>query len=112
MPSALLDSRWLAVVAWATVIFVLSGTPSLNSGLGTWDLLLRKGAHFTEYAILGGLLVRVVDARVAVCVGAVYAASDELHQHFVPGRVGAPLDIAIDALGATTGVLLLRRLAR
>jgi VanZ family protein len=84
------DLRWLAVIAWATLIFALSGTPSLDSGLGTWDLVLRKAAHVTEYAILGFLLARVLSSPPALLAGVAYAASDELHQHFVPGRVGSP----------------------
>ena len=37
-------SRWLPVLVWAGVIFAFSAIPSLNSGLGTWDYVLRKGA--------------------------------------------------------------------
>jgi hypothetical protein len=50
--------RWLPVLVWAGVIFAFSSIPSLNSGLGSWDYVLRKGAHMTEYAILAVLLVR------------------------------------------------------
>src|SRR5213593_4502715 len=50
--------RWLAVVAWAAVIFALSSIPSLSTHLGTWDTILRKGAHLTEYAILAVLFAR------------------------------------------------------
>jgi VanZ family protein len=110
--SALLDLRWLAVLAWALLIFVLSGAPSLDTGLGGWDTGLRKTAHAAEYAILGALLARVLSPPLAVAAGVIYAASDELHQHFVPGRVGAPLDVAIDAVGVVAGVLAFRRLAR
>ena len=39
--------------------------------------------------------------------GVVYAVTDELHQHFVPGRRGAPLDVPIDAVGVAVGVLRL-----
>ena len=42
-------------------------------------------------------------------LGVAYAASDELHQHFVPGRRGAPLDVLIDAVGVAVGVLAWRR---
>jgi len=49
---------WLPVLVWAAVIFAFSAVPSLSSGLGGWDLLLRKLAHVTEYAILGALLLR------------------------------------------------------
>ena len=41
--------------------------------------------------------------------GIAYAISDELHQHFVPGRVGSPLDVAIDAVGVVAGVVLWQR---
>jgi VanZ family protein len=112
MPSALLDLRWLAVLAWATLIFALSGTTSLDTDLGSWDLVLRKTAHVTEYAILGALLARVLTVPAALATGIVYAASDEVHQHFVPGRVGAPLDVVIDGLGVGLGILVLRKLAR
>ena len=112
MPSALLELRWVAVLAWASLIFALSGTPRLDTGLGTWDLILRKAAHVSAYAVLGLLLARVLPPIAAWLAGVVYAASDELHQHFVPGRHGAPLDVAIDAVGLLLGILLLRRLAQ
>jgi len=47
---------WRHLVAWAALIFALSSVPDLNSGLGGWDLVLRKLAHATEYGILGALL--------------------------------------------------------
>jgi VanZ family protein len=102
---------WLPVVAWAAVIFALSSVPSLSTGLGTWDTVLRKGAHVTEYAILGALLYRALRREApALAVGIAYAATDELHQHFVRGRHASPVDVAIDALGVTLGMLVWLRL--
>jgi VanZ family protein len=98
-------SRWLPVLAWAGVIFAFSSIPSLNSGLGTWDTVLRKGAHMTEYAILACLLVRATSSYTwafGVAVG--YAATDEFHQTFVRGRHGSPIDVGIDAVGALIGL--------
>jgi VanZ like family len=106
------QSRWLPAIAWASLIFVLSGIPTLSTGLGFWDVVLRKLAHATEYAILAALLVRAMRELPAWALSVVYALSDELHQHFVPGRAGRPLDVAIDATGALVGVLLARRLLR
>jgi hypothetical protein len=104
-------SVWLPVLAWAAVIFTLSSVPSLSTGLGGWDTLLRKGAHLTEYAILGALLLRALGRETpALAAGIAYAATDELHQHFVRGRHAAPLDVLIDAVGVTLGVYVLRRL--
>lgn len=102
-------SRWLPVLVWAGVIFAFSSIPSLNSGLGTWDYVLRKGAHMTEYAILAVLLVRATGSYAwAFAVAVAYAGSDELHQTFVRGRHGSPVDVGIDAVGALIGLSLLR----
>jgi VanZ family protein len=105
---------WLPVVAWAAVIFTLSSIPSLSTGLGTWDTILRKGAHLTEYAVLGGLLYRALGREpLALAVGIAYAATDELHQYFVRGRHASPVDVAIDAVGVAAGMLIwLRRRER
>ena len=98
---------WAPVVAWAALIFAFSSVPDLGTGLGGWDLVLRKIAHAAEYAILGALLVRATGrAGLAFTLGALYAISDEVHQSFVPGRLGSPLDIAIDAIGVAAGVVL------
>jgi VanZ like family len=100
---------WLPVVLWAALIFALSSIPQLGTGLGTWDLVLRKLAHFCEYAILGALLLRALGREaLAVAVGVAYAATDELHQNFVAGRHAAFRDVAIDAAGVLAGVLLLQ----
>jgi VanZ family protein len=102
---------WLPVVAWAAVIFAFSSIPSLSSGLGTWDTILRKGAHITEYAVLGALLYRALGIEpLALAVGIAYAATDELHQHFVHGRHASPIDVAIDAVGLSVGMLAWLRL--
>ena len=104
---------WVPVVVWAAVIFAFSSVPDLGTGLGTWDLVLRKIAHACEFAVLGALLLRALrDERAALAAGVAYAASDELHQHFVEGRVGAPLDILIDSVGVAIGIVLWRRVAR
>jgi VanZ family protein len=104
---------WLPVLAWCAVIFAFSSIPSLGTGLGTWDLVLRKCAHLTEYAILGLLLARAAGRPgVALALGALYAVSDEVHQHFVRGRHGVWYDVVIDTVGVTLGVVLLRRRRR
>jgi len=104
---------WVPVVLWAAVIFAFSAVPDLGTGLGTWDLVLRKLAHATEFAVLGGLLLRALrDERAALAAGFAYAASDELHQHFVDGRVGSPVDVLIDTAGVAIGLVLWRRYGR
>jgi len=98
---------WLPVFVWAAVIFGFSSVPHLSSGLGVWDTVLRKGAHITEYAILGALLYRALGREeLTLAAGIAYAATDEFHQHFVRGRHASPVDVAIDAVGVALGMLV------
>ena len=109
LPRAL--SLWLPVVLWAGLIFTLSSIPDLGTGLGTWDLVLRKTAHAAEFAVLGLLLARAIGRELpALVLGIGYAATDELHQAFVPGRLASPWDVLLDSVGVACGVLLMRRL--
>jgi VanZ family protein len=102
-------SLWAPVVLWAALIFALSSIPSLATDLGVWDTILRKGAHMTEYAILALLLFRALGSELhAFVFGLAYAISDEIHQLFVSGRHGSPVDVTIDAAGLLLGLLALR----
>ena len=52
---------------------------------------VRKCAHAGEYAVLGALLCLLaleqrLSVGIALAAGALYAAGDEFHQRFVPGR--------------------------
>ena len=106
-------SAWLPVVLWAALIFGLSSIPDLGTGLGGWDLFLRKLAHMAEYAVLGLLLLRAVGREgPAVVLAIAYAVTDEVHQGFVEGRHGAWYDVAVDAAGVLLGVYVLGRAAR
>ena len=80
----------------------------------TFSLIVRKTAHFTEYLILAVLAFFFISSYY-VNVGAylfswafatIYAITDEIHQHFIPGRVAAPLDVCVDSAGAFFGVYL------
>jgi VanZ family protein len=103
-------THWLPVALWASLIFALSSIPNLGTGLGTWDVILRKGAHTTEYALLAVLLVRAIEREApALALGVLYAASDELHQAFVRGRHASPIDVGIDTVGLLIGLLAWRR---
>ena len=77
------------------------------------DHPVRKAGHLTEYAILGTLVTGTVfsfglrgkrAALTAEGVGVLYAASDEFHQLFVPGRGSQITDVLIDASGFAVGV--------
>lgn len=77
------------------------------------SLLVRKGAHVSEYAILGALLMwawRARSLRAALgpaAIGVLFAVSDEVHQAFVPGRAGQVSDVLIDSVGIAIGVILM-----
>jgi hypothetical protein len=104
---------WLPVVFWAGVIFILSAIPSLGTSLGIWDVVLRKLAHFAEYAVLGALLYRAVRREpLAALIGSAYAVTDEIHQTFVGGRHGSPVDWLLDTAGVVAGTVLFARWAR
>lgn len=102
-------SAWLPVAVWAGVIFALSSIPSLGTGLGLADLVLRKIAHGVEFAALGALLYRATSREAwSIGFGALYAASDEVHQAFVAGRVASATDWVIDVAGLVVGVAAMR----
>ena len=76
--------------------------------------LIRKLAHFTEYLILGILIIRLLrtygklNVRMivtAIVICFLYAASDEIHQIFVLGRTAKVLDTLIDTSGASIGII-------
>src|SRR3954447_3730893 len=101
---------WLPPLVLMAVIFFLSAQPDLNSGLGTIDLIGRKIIHASEYGLLTFLWWRALrNVPLAASIAIAYAATDELHQHFVHGRHASPVDIGIDALGALLAAAIILR---
>jgi VanZ family protein len=122
---------WLPVLAW--MIFIFVGSTDLLSAehtsryigpflrwfaphvsdatIATVQLVVRKCAHLTEYAILAALLYRALSERIRRAVvgafvsAAIYATIDELHQSFVATRTGTPWDVIIDCVGAIAGLV-------
>ena len=99
------------------LIFFFSHQPDLSSGLGVWDLIGRKIFHAAEYALLCFLwwraLVEAIPRERALAVAAAisftYAVSDEIHQTFIDGRHGSPIDVAIDSVGIAAAMLWVRK---
>jgi len=106
---------WGSVFLWCALIYFFSDQPNLKTNFGVWDLILRKTAHITEYAILFLLSRRAffntVNKNFAGAFGGIfallYAASDEYHQSFVVGRVCSVIDVLIDGFGILVGFLCL-----
>lgn len=81
----------------------------------------RKCAHVAEYAVLALLLWRALRkppapgvprwqwpaTGLALVLVALYAASDEFHQAFVPSRQGSVRDVLLDTAGAAAALLCL-----
>ena len=82
-----------------------------HATLSVVNIVLRKAAHVTEYALLTLLAVRAIQQGApklkksaffgAFLLSAVYACSDEFHQRFVGSRTSSPVDVAIDLVGVT-----------
>jgi VanZ family protein len=102
-------SRYAPPLLLMAAIFALSAQPDLNTGLGTWDTILRKLAHMAEFGLLWLLWWRALGYRspwpaAAIAIG--YAITDELHQTTVEGRVGSPVDVLIDTAGVALAIAL------
>jgi VanZ family protein len=78
--------------------------------------LVRKAAHFTEYAILAFLAARAFRGSfhewlrrrwfiISLLLIILYALSDEFHQSFVPSRTASIYDSLIDIAGGLTALL-------
>ena len=113
-PIALAASRAPAPLALMALIFWLSAQPDLDTGLGVWDLILRKLGHalvFGALAVLWSWALHPVVRRpipIAAVIAALYAVTDEYHQSFVEGRSGKVSDVAFDLAGIVIASLLLR----
>jgi VanZ family protein len=127
---------WWPAIAWAIVISSFSTgaftsehtsrfiIPVLHwllphaspETLSTVHHVIRKCGHFTEYFILSLLILRGFQAGnrefglrlalLSILMVAGYAALDEFHQSFVPGRGAAVSDVLLDTSGGAAGILI------
>jgi len=122
---------WVPAVAWMAMVLGASTDPfsAKNTGailhavlvwifghmnaatFGLVHFLVRKSAHFTEYAILSALWFRAIRVHLSnlwrvrwALVGLVASLSvailDEVHQSFVPSRTSSAHDVLLDFCGA------------
>jgi len=101
---------WLPVTGYCAIIFTLSSMAQpLPAGIEIpyFDKLL----HAVEYGVLSYLLIRAMRGTgiklakrtliiTAVAMATLYAATDEFHQMFVPGRYPDVFDLLSDFVGA------------
>ena len=112
-PSRVSIRLWLPVLLYMAAIFFVSSLEKAPLPEGIPD----KGAHWLGYLGLGVLVVRALahglparitlgQGLVAMIVNVAYAATDEYHQLFVPGRSADINDVYADALGAAAGIVV------
>lgn len=109
----------LAAIGWCVAIFTATGSPSSTGGntlifferflhltpeqASVLNLLFRKFVHLTAFGLLAVLFYHGLRKKrflLAWLFTTIYAASDELHQLYVPDRTASILDVGIDSLGA------------
>jgi VanZ family protein len=105
---------WGPALVYAVVIFVCSSISDPPSPPGP---VTDKDLHFALFAGLAVVVLRALTrgrwrevttaaTLQAVAITTAYGASDEWHQHFVPGRSADPRDLLADAIGAIVAVLI------
>ena len=106
LSGAVTDGVFGSIAGWL-------GIPVSASILGTLEHYLRKAAHLAVFATLGFCVANTVrhlteSAKrvfvISLCGCSFYAATDELHQLFVPGRACMWQDWLIDTIGVLIGV--------
>jgi len=106
-------TRWLPVILWAAVIFTFSSIPQIKvSEFFIWDFIAKKTAHVSEYAILFALIFRATSGNyvLSFTLTMLYAATDEFHQSFVPGRTSTFFDLGFDLTGANIAAYIIWKL--
>lgn len=133
--------RWWPVILWACLIWLFSTAwftsdntsllivpilhwlfPNASShSLAYLHHLIRKAGHFFEYFIFSLLILRAIRgdqrgarlgwALAAIALVGLYAALDEFHQLFVPGRTSSPWDVLLDTTGGAAAQALVALLA-
>jgi VanZ family protein len=112
---------WIPALIWMGAIFYVSSLPNpmpIHERL--LNVVVKKTGHLVGYAVLAVFyrfaLVRergLTDAEAIPWSWGFtlfYAATDEFHQSFVPGRHSSALDVIIDGTGALLGLWLCRKL--
>ena len=99
------------IMAWINTFLRLDA-----AGADKLHWLIRKGAHFTEFACLGLLLTWLFGMMgekkghlfcMPLLFGMMAACMDETIQVFTPDRGPSPIDIWIDTCGVAAGIMIL-----
>ena len=107
MPAELSEafSGWVKEIAARLLPFLSSGNEEKGHHI------LRKIAHFSEFAALGATLLWLARLKgwkysMPLVVGICAACVDEWIQLWIPGRAGSVTDVALDSCGVLAGMIL------
>lgn len=85
--------------------------------IASMQFVIRKGAHFSIYAVMGFLSFLSMGTYIAIpfkfrllmssLICLLYSISDEIHQTFIPGRSGELRDVCIDFCGSLLAITLM-----
>jgi VanZ family protein len=97
--------RWLPSLLMMAIIFGFSSIPSVEMPrFGIFDFSVKKLGHALGYGLLAVAYQHGLGGKrpwLAWLMAVAYAATDEFHQSFVPGRNASPWDVLVfDNLGA------------
>ncbi len=115
-----LAAAWLAVAAWAALIFTLSAQSTLPDLTHGMPDLQDIAGHLAAYAGLASWLALALRQMPGVrrpwlwafVLAVLYGLSDEFHQSFVPNRHPDLFDVATDMVGAALALWFWRRRLR
>lgn len=122
--------RFILLITMSFLIFYFSSQNGTESGNLSFEFfqmlglsfeqidkihfLGRKMAHVTEYFILTILTARVIKVTklknkilLTFIYPLLFAASDEFHQTFIPGRSGQITDVFVDSIGIILAIALI-----
>ena len=102
--------KYIPVILYSALIFGISSIPgnSIPSQVTPYSLAF----HFVLYFLYSFTIIYwLKNPYYAYTFGVVYAASDEIHQYFVPGRSCDPVDFTVDTIALASGILLMQLLS-
>jgi len=119
----------ILLVVWMAGIYLVSSAlfasrfsaDATEEIFGLVNYVIRKLAHMAEFGVLVFLWFRSIQARgdqfntrmvVSVLLAIGYAVTDEIHQSYVPARLGIWTDVLWDSAGALTAGYVLWRVRR
>lgn len=117
---------WIITILLCGIIFYFTGTQA-STGSNTQHIIekltglspeqasnvnfiFRKATHLTAFGLLGICFFMALRKKAFLAweITTIYAATDEYHQSFVPGRTASYKDVIIDSIGCIIAIFIVR----